>query len=139
MNLFLDSSVLLAACGSARGASSAIFDLAPKNNWRLLASPYVILEVSKNLKHLPPFAGERWISLAPRLGRVDDILVLDRAAIFNVAKDRPILFSALASANVLLTLDRADFNELLGNSFYGLEIMKPGAFLERERALGKLR
>lgn len=139
MNLFLDSSVLLAACGSMSGASSAIFELASKNNWRLLASPYVVSEVLKNLKLFPSSATERWASLAPQLARVDDILILDRAAVFPVTKDRPILFSALASADVLLTLDRADFNELLGKNFYGLEIIKPGTFLERERASGRLR
>jgi hypothetical protein len=30
VKLFLDTSVLLAACGSARGASRALFHLAPK-------------------------------------------------------------------------------------------------------------
>lgn len=139
MNLFLDSSVLLAACGSTKGASSAIFELAPKNSWRLLASPYVLSEVVKNLKLFPSSATERWTSLASQLARVEDILILDRAAVFPVTKDRPVLFSALASADVLLTLDRADFNELLGKTFYGLKIMKPGTFLERERASGRLR
>jgi predicted nucleic acid-binding protein len=138
VNLFIDSSVLLAACGSTNGASSAVFELAPKNNWRLLASPYVVSEVLKNLKFFPPSAIERCTSLAPQLARADDILVLDRAAVFPVTKDRPILFSALASADVLLTLDRADFGDLLGKSFYGLAIMKPAAFLEQERATGKL-
>ena len=45
---------------------------------------------------------------------------------FPVKKDRPILFSALATADVLLTLDRADFGRLLGTRFYGLAIMTPG-------------
>ena len=139
MNLFLDSSVLLAACGSANGASSAIFQFAPRNNWGLLASPYVISEVSKNLNLFPAFATERWNSLRPQFAMVDDILTLDRVTVFPVTKDRPILFSALCWADVLLTLDRADFNELLGKTFYGLEIMKPGTFLERERASGQLR
>jgi hypothetical protein len=42
------------------------------------------------------------------------------------ASARPILFSALATADVLLTLDRADFGRLLGAQFYGLAIMTPG-------------
>ena len=49
------------------------------------------------------------------------------------------LFSALAWADVLLTLDRNDFTTLLGDEFYGLPVLKPGTFLERERAAGVLR
>ncbi len=40
MNLFLDTSVLLAASGSAKGAARALFRLAPQQGWRLMASPY---------------------------------------------------------------------------------------------------
>jgi hypothetical protein len=68
----------------------------------------------------------------------DDVLTLDRPAIFTPAKDRPILFSALAWADVLLTLDSKDFGELLGGDFYGLPVLRPGAFLERERAMSRL-
>jgi hypothetical protein len=60
---------------------------------------------------------------------VDDVLTLDKPVVFPVEKDRPILFSALATADVLLTLDRADFGRLLGTAFYGLEIMTPGMWL----------
>lgn len=64
--------------------------------------------------------------------------MLDRAAVFEPAEDRPILFSSLAWSEVLLTLDRADFGALLDRVFYGLPILTPGMFLERERAAGKL-
>lgn len=37
MNLFLDTSVLLAASGSAKGAARALFRLAPQQGWRLMA------------------------------------------------------------------------------------------------------
>jgi hypothetical protein len=55
-----------------------------------------------------------------------------------VSKDRPVLLSALASAQVLLTLDREDFMGVLGNECYGLPILLPSDFLERERAAGRL-
>ena len=139
MNLFLDSSVLLTACGSVKGASRAIFKLAPENQWNLLASPYVISEVLENLKLFSVSTTEDWISLRPNLSLVDDILTLDRVAVFSATKDRPILFTALCWSDVLLTLDRADFSQLLGKNFYGLAIMKPATFLERERASGRLR
>jgi hypothetical protein len=55
------------------------------------------------------------------------------------AKDRPILFSALASSEVLLTLDRGDFGDRFADTFYGLPILTPGMFLDRERVAGRLR
>ena len=70
---------------------------------------------------------------------LDDVVTLDRPAIFPAGKDRPILFGALAWADVLLTLDQSDFGSVLGGDFYGLAILKPGMFLERERTNGRLK
>jgi hypothetical protein len=134
VRLFLDSSVLIAASGSARGASREIFRLAPQRDWTLIASPYVIEEVLANLPTLPPDATADWARLRPSLTLVDDVLTLDRVSVFEPAKDRPILFTALAWSQALLTLDRADFGRLLGTTFYGLAILTPGMFLERDRA-----
>jgi hypothetical protein len=139
MRLFLDTSVLLAASGSGRGASREVFRRAPTDGWTLIATPYVVEEVLRNLPELPPAASADWSRLRAELLLMDDVLTLDRPAVFPVAKDRPILFSALAWADILLTLDRGDFGELLGGNFYGLPILSPGAFLERERAAGRLR
>ena len=44
------------------------------------------------------------------------------------------LFSALAWADVLLTLDKVDFAELLDSEFYGLAVLTPGGRLRRERS-----
>lgn len=52
---------------------------------------------------------------------VRDVWTLDRPAVFGPAKDRPVLFTAAAWADVLLTLDRADFGSLIGTRFYGLQ------------------
>jgi predicted nucleic acid-binding protein len=139
VNIFLDSSVLLAACGSSKGASRALFQLASRNDWTLLVSPYVLAEITKNLGLFPPAASTDWDHLRQSLAVVDDVVSMDRITVFSAAKDRPILFTALAWANVLLTLDRGDFGELLGGNFYGLEIMKPSTFIERARAAGRLR
>lgn len=138
MRLFLDTSVLLAASGSANGASREIFRLAAQNSWTLVATPYVLREVVHNLPKFPPQAGREWIRLRGELLLMDDVLTLNRPAVFAPAKDRPILFSALAWADVLLTLDRGDFETLLGNEFYELKILTPGWFLVRERASGNL-
>jgi predicted nucleic acid-binding protein len=138
VRLFLDTSVLLAASGSERGASREVFRRATECEWSLLASPYVIEEVIANLTNLPATATANWAGLRLDLALVDDVLTLDRVFVFEPAKDRPILFTALAWAEVLLTLDRGDFGALLGGLFYGLPILTPGMFLERERTAGRL-
>jgi predicted nucleic acid-binding protein len=66
MKLFLDTSVLLAASGSSDGASREIFRLAPFNGWTLLATPYVVEEVLRNLPKLPFERSEAPGSLSPR-------------------------------------------------------------------------
>jgi hypothetical protein len=40
-------------------------------------------------------------------------------------------------ADVLLTLDRADFGRLLGTRFYGLAIMTPGLWLLQDSKAGR--
>lgn len=138
MRLFLDISVLLAACGSVTGASREIFRHAPANAWILITTPYAIEEVLRNLGDFPPSASANWVRLRPNLLVMDDVLTLDRPAVFLAGKDRPILFSALAWAAVLLTLDRGDFGPLMDKPFYELVVLKPGRFLELERAAGRL-
>jgi predicted nucleic acid-binding protein len=137
LNVFLDSSVLLAACGSAAGASRAIVESSTANGWQLLSSDYVLGEVEANLGVLPAGA-EAWPRIRDKLQKVPDVLTLEWPAIFAPARDRPILFTGMAWAEVLLTLDRRDFADLLGGSFYGLAILTPGEFLQRERAAGRL-
>lgn len=138
MKLFLDSSVLLAACGSARGASRELFKRSPANSWNVIATPYVIEEVLRNLGRLDATASADWAALRTQMLVLDDVLTLDRPSVFEPAKDRPVLFSAVAWADVLLTLDRDDFGDLIGNSFYGLAVLTPGMFLEKQRASGSL-
>ena len=63
-------------------------------------------------------------------------LFLDSSVVLAAAKDRPILFTAAAWSDVLPTLDRRDFAELLGTQFYALAIRRPGDFLRQQRDLG---
>jgi predicted nucleic acid-binding protein len=139
LRLFLDSSVLLAACGSERGASRFIFNAAADAGWGLLANPYAIDEVANNVPDLGAAATALWPQLRARLSIVPDVVTVDRPVVFSAAKDRPILLSALAWADVLLTLDRADFVSLLGQQFYELQVLTPGGFLGQERAAGRVK
>lgn len=139
MNLFLDASVVLAACGRPGGASCAVFDMASRNEWTLMISPYVVSEVTRNLPRLPAQAPHDWAFLRIALVAVRDVWTMDRPAVFGPAKDRPVLFTAAAWAQVLLTLDSGDFGAVMGTGFYGLDVIMPGDFLERERAAGRLK
>lgn len=125
--------VVIAACASARGASRAIFDSAASNHWTLLASSHVVSEIDTNLETLPGEGTRHWDVLRPSVTLVPDVLTFEWSAVFGQAKDRPILFTAAACADVLLTLDRRSFRDLLGGTFYGLALLKPGEFLQRER------
>ena len=56
MRLFLDASVVLAACGRVAGASHAIFDLAAAQGWRLIVGDYVLREVERRPETLSSLA-----------------------------------------------------------------------------------
>ena len=137
MRLFLDSSVLIAAAASAEGASREHFHRASMRDWRLITTPYAVDEVNRNLAGFTAPVTVAWLRLRSRLDLVDDVLTIDRPAVFPVNKDRPILFSALATADVLLTLDRADYGRLLGAQFHGLAIMTPGMWLMEDHDSGR--
>lgn len=116
-----------------------MFHLAPQTGWALVTSPYAVNEVVKNLVKFPRSATAVWAGLRPQLALVDDVVAMNLPSVFPVSKDRPILFSALAWSQVLLTLDREDFVGMLGGQFYGLRIRLPYEFLEEERSAGRLR
>ena len=78
MRVFLDTSVVLAACGRSTGASRAIFEFAPVNSWQLFTSRYVLNEVAPNLPKLPTAAMMDWPILAPHLVVTRDIWTMDR-------------------------------------------------------------
>lgn len=138
MKLFLDTSVLLAASESPLGASRELFQRAHSNDWTLLTTPYVLHEVARNLPTVSPHGNFDWKVLRRQLAVTNDMPVLERAEIFEPAKAKPILFSALACAEALLTLDDAAFASLMQTSFYGLVILRPGIFLQQQRASGRL-
>jgi len=123
--------VLLAACGSSQGASSFLIEQAQTRHWKLLVSPYVLSEVENNLSYFGNDALPIWISIQQKLACVTDIYVVDWPVVFKPTKDKPVLFTAFAYADILLTLDEKDFGKLMPNRFYGLPIMRPGQFLAR--------
>ena len=139
LRIFLDSSVALAASMSSTGASHEVFHLAGYQNWTLFVSPWVLREVRLNLASKSPQSVRRWVTLRILLEVEDDELTFDWPVAFEKSKDKPVLFSALACADVLLTLDRRDFGGLLGQTIYGMRVLTPGEFLRIEREAGRLR
>ena len=119
---------------TARRRIRAVFDLAAANGWRLLTSSYVLAEVRRNLPKLKPGALADWPRLSTQLTRTRDVWTMDRPVVFAAAKDRPVLFTAAAWSRTLLTLDRDDFGPVMARGFYHLAVLRPGDFLERERA-----
>jgi hypothetical protein len=69
----------------------------------------------------------------------DDVMTFLWPVVGLPAKDRPILMSACAWADVLLTHDKRDFAELIGGEFYGLAVISPGQFLSRMRGAARLK
>jgi len=125
LNIFLDSSVAIAASLSRTGSSRQVFELAARHDWQLLVSPWVLREVRDNLGSRPDAARE-WVALRRSVAIERDELVLDWPLVFNVAKDKPVLLTGLACADVLLTLDRRDFGALIGTTVYGLRVRHSG-------------
>lgn len=80
---------MLAAAGSSKGASRAIFDFAEAQGWRLLSSPYALGEVRHNLSKLPEGADKTWAQLKSQITWMDDVVSINRPVIFAASKDRP--------------------------------------------------
>ena len=130
MRVFLDSSVLLAAAGSTKGASRFIIFNHSKS-LELVTSDYCIQEVEFNLNKLGPHCSVDWYSqIKPKLQIKPVRISLSKILIYPNAKDRPVVITALSiNAACLLTLDKTDFKGLLGESIYKMWILSPAQFL----------
>jgi hypothetical protein len=131
---------MLAASGSAKGASRFVIEFAHVNRWELATSPYCMEETERNLPKLARAAAQTWSRIIkPKLTLVPTELVLDKLLVFPKAKDRPVLISALAAEpDFLLTLDEGDFQKVIGSQIYGLQVRTPGQFLLEQRAAGRI-
>jgi len=89
VRLFLDSSVMIAGAASAEGASRSVFHLARTHEWRLLTTPYAVEETVRNLAAFPPSVTASWLRLRSQLVVVDDVVTIDKPAVFPVEKADP--------------------------------------------------
>lgn len=130
MRIFLDSSVLLSACGSEKSLSRLITEIASDRDWRLISASYCRAETSRNIGKLGAEASLRWPELQAKIEWVPNALTSKKPLLLTASKDKPVLISALAAkSEVLLTLDKADFALLLGTTVYGMVVSTPRDFL----------
>ena len=132
--IFLDTSVLIAASGSVSGASRCLIAKREQFKLELYSSFYCLGEVERNIDKLAN-AREAWVNeVYPCLTIVADAYSSRFPVTFSVSKDRPVLLSALAEqVEILLTLDRHDFVEVLGKTVYGMLICTPADLLRTLR------
>ncbi|MGC9453213.1 MAG: hypothetical protein ACP5I4_17405 [Oceanipulchritudo sp.] len=125
--------MLLAASGSATGASRLLIGEAADRGLDLVSSLYCFEETRHNLPKLGMHADADFEKhVAPFVECLETRLVVDRPLVFPVTKDRPVVAGALAAkCHALLTLDRADFQRLLGTEVYGMWILTPGDWLKK--------
>ena len=132
MRIFLDSSVLLSACGSEKSLSRLITEIAPERGWRLISASYCRAETSKNIGKLGAEAVLRWPDMQSKVEWVPNALTSRKPLLLTASKDKPVLISALAAkCEVLLTLDKGDFGMLLGTTVYGMLVNTPRGFFDR--------
>lgn len=131
MKVFLDTSILLAAAGSASGASRHLILIAQDKGIEPVTSHYCVTETLCNIDKIGKKARRDWEDeLQRRMNIVDDRVTVDRPVVFTAAKDRPVLATALASNCLwLLTLDREDFEPYFAHGVYGMRVATPGTFL----------
>ena len=130
MRIFLDSSVIISACGSERSLSRLIFEIAAERGWFLVSAAYCRAETVKNLTKFPSAASTCWKDYQHRIECLPNALTTRRPLLLTASKDKPVLVSALAAeCETFLTLDRGDFSLLLGTEVYRMLVTTPRDFL----------
>ena len=137
--VFLDSSVLIAALLSSRGGSFYILTQM-RDGFSFHVSEYVFAEAGEVLKtkfaaqpHLQKnlflLLGLANVSTTPNPSKLD----VRRAAKLISKNDAPILASAVAHCDYLLTLDKEFFKPsiLADANKRGLSILTPGSFIQQ--------
>jgi len=135
--VFLDTSVLIAALFSSKGASAEILKLARAEKIQVFISQYVIDETCRTLR----LKGIQLLPVFDRILKIKTLNVLLNPSkkqislaklILKDLKDVPILALAMQEkADYLITLDRKDFiDDPQVSRKSKLKILTPGAFVK---------
>jgi putative PIN family toxin of toxin-antitoxin system len=114
IRVFLDASVLFAACYSQTGSSRELIRQAIRGKIQIVVSQHVLKEVVKNLAQKAPGAlptFQRFVDLvAPEMAENPTVEELKQAADYIHLKDAPIVAAAVkARVDYLVTWDRKHF------------------------------
>jgi predicted nucleic acid-binding protein len=133
LKIFLDSSVILSACGSTKSLSRLITEIAGERRWNLVSAAFCRAETGKNIIKFNQEGVSNWKILEAKIEWLPNALTTKRPLLLTLSKDKPVLISALAAKpDVLLTLDARDFALLLNTEVYGVFVTTPRDFLIRE-------
>ncbi len=137
--IFLDSSVLIAACGSRSGASHAIILMAEIGLFKVLISQQVIEECERNItKKLPaalPIFQQILSVINPEIVANPAPSDIMRWASVIELKDAPILAAAIsAQCDRLLSLNTKDFTPNVAKQS-NLTLQTPSEFIQEIRAI----
>ena len=135
--IFLDSSVVIAACGSRNGASHAVIVMAEIGLFKAVISEQVVIECDRNInKKLPaalPILKQILNIINPEI--VPDPSTTESSQWESIIepKDVPILAAALsAKDDRLLSLNTKDFTSFVAAQS-GLTIQTPSEFIQEIR------
>jgi hypothetical protein len=73
---------MIAGAASVEGASRSVFRLAGTHGRRLVTTPYAVEETVRNLAAFAPSVTASWLSLRSQLVVVDDVVTIDKPAVF---------------------------------------------------------
>lgn len=134
--VFIDSSVLIAACGSDSGASSLVLKYAIEEKIKLYVSIDIIMEAKKNVilkmnevsrQRLTFFLTTVPYTITSFLNKKE----IEKCSRWIHKKDAPVLAAAIKSkTDFLLTLDKKHFIQPQVQKFAGkVRITTPGEFI----------
>ena len=137
-NIFLDSSVVIAAVLSSTGGSFRLLREAHEGRVRLVVNEYVFNEVERSLRRKYPETVERlqtltsWCDLEVQPNPPEE--VVSEFLSVTHPEDAPVIAGALhASADFLLTLDRKHLlTEKVLQANLPFSVMTPREFFNRQ-------
>lgn len=137
--IFVDTSVLIAGCGSRTGASRAILTMAEIGLFKLVVSQQVLEECERNFhKKLPaalPIFTQLLTTINPEIKPNPSPKESAHWVTIIEAKDAPILAAAiLANVDRLLTLNTKDFTAEVARQT-SLIIQTPAEFIREIRQI----
>jgi predicted nucleic acid-binding protein len=143
IRVFVDASVLYAACYSKTGSARELLLESVRGNLALVVSPHVLEEVERNLTRKAPHALRDFQALTklvdPERADKTTLEELQQAAVYTALKDAPIVAAAIkADVDYLVTWDPKHLiNPAEVAERSGLNSLTPGELMDMVREKGR--